>query len=166
MATCCCILQLLVQIDQGAALTIDAIPDQSLRTQLANLFDNLRLNRTRQVKHKHLRKFARHLPQTKPQQYALNLAQAHAEHPALQSARARCSDHSQRQQLSSVLHQGVYTKPKSVESLIGFLQPIFDEAPAELATQGMLTDCSLHVLPYRLYVSLYFEYCQHRTYGR
>ena len=42
-------LQLLGRIDQGAAVAIDAIPENSLRTQLATLFDNLLLNVTKQV---------------------------------------------------------------------------------------------------------------------
>ena len=36
----------------------------------------------------------------------------------------------------TLLLQGVYTKPKHVGSLVGNLQPVFDEEPAELATAG------------------------------
>lgn len=43
------VVQLLRQIDQGAAIAIDDVPDETIRTQLASLFNNLLLDRTRKV---------------------------------------------------------------------------------------------------------------------
>lgn len=49
MLTDCPVVQLLRQIDQGAAIAIDDVPDETIRMQLASLFDNLLLDRTRKV---------------------------------------------------------------------------------------------------------------------